>query len=95
MYFNLGKIPKGMRQVLDERGVNTHGMKAEKMRETLGSHSDFKNEKSSVERHLGEEKEHIVYMLPKYHCELNRLNLDYTDKRFEDMSWFLRDTGVT
>lgn len=49
---NLGKIPKGMRQVLKERGVNTQGMKAEKMREVLGSHPDFKNEKSSVERFL-------------------------------------------
>ena len=71
MCFNLGKIPKGMRRVLEERGVDTRGMKAEKMREVLGSHPDFKNEKSSIERFLGEEKKHIVYMLPKYHCELN------------------------
>ena len=41
------------------------------MREILGSHPDFKDEKSSAERFLGEEKKHIVYMLPKYHCELN------------------------
>ncbi len=71
MYFNLGKIPKGMRRVLEEREVDTRGMKAETMREMLGSHPDFKNEKSSIERFLGEEKKHIVYMLPKYHCELN------------------------
>ena len=71
MHYNLGKIPKGMRQILEERGVNTRGMKAEQMREVLGSHPDFKNEKSSIERFLLEERKHIVYMLPKYHCELN------------------------
>ena len=68
--YNLG-IPKGMRVVLEERGVNTHTMTAEKMREILGSHPDFANEKSSIELFLGEEKLHIVYMLPKYHPELN------------------------
>ena len=46
-------------------------MKAEDMRAALGSHPDFKNEKSSIERFLVEEKGHIVYMLPKFHCELN------------------------
>ena len=71
MYFNLGMIPKGMQQVLEERGVNAHGMKADKMRDILGSHPDFTKEKSSVERFLGKEKKHIAYMLPKYHCELN------------------------
>ena len=63
--------PKGLRVVLEERGVNTHKMTAENMREILGSHPDFVNEKSSVERFLSEEEGHIVYMLPKYHCELN------------------------
>ena len=71
MYFNLEKIPRGMRQVLEERGVNTRGMKADEMRTVLGSHPDFKYEKSSIERFLVEEKKHIMYMLPKYHCELN------------------------
>lgn len=70
MSYNLG-ISKGMRVVLEERGVNTHTMTAKKMREILGSHPDFVNEKSSIERFLGEEKGHIVYMLPKYHPELN------------------------
>ena len=57
--------------MLEQRGVNTRGMNAERMREILGSHSDFKNEKSRIERFLVEEKGHIVYFLPKYHCELN------------------------
>ena len=70
MNYSLG-IPKGMRVILEERGVNTRGMNADKMREVLGRHPDFKNGKSSIERFLEEEKGHIVYMLPKFHCELN------------------------
>ena len=33
MSFDLGKIPKGMRRVLEEREVDISGMKAEKMRD--------------------------------------------------------------
>ena len=67
---NCNGVPKGLRAVLEERGVNTRGMTADKMRKTLQSHADFKNEKSRVERYL-EQRRHIVYFLPKYHCELN------------------------
>ena len=37
-------VPKGLRMVLEERGVNTRGMNGDKMNEILGSHPDFKNE---------------------------------------------------
>ena len=70
MNFAIG-VPKGLRNVLEERGVNTRGMNGDQMREVLGSHSDFKNEKSLIERFLAEEKRHIVYFLPKFHPELN------------------------
>ena len=43
-------IPKEMRIVLEERGVNTHAMTREKMREVLACHADFKHEKSRIER---------------------------------------------
>ena len=46
-------------------------MKADDMRDILSSHPDFQNEKSMIEHFLFEEKGHIVYMLPKFHCELN------------------------
>ena len=62
MNYALG-IPKRMRVVLEERGIDMKNMNAEKMREVLSSHSDFKNEKSRIERYLTEEKGHIVYML--------------------------------
>ena len=39
-------IPKGLCAVLEERGINTKGMNADKMREILGSHPDFRNEKN-------------------------------------------------
>ena len=65
------RVPKGMRVVLEERGSSTHHMVADQIREVLNSHPDFKNEKSTIERFLVEEKGNITYMLPKFHCELN------------------------
>lgn len=64
-------VPKGMKVVLQERGVDTSKLNAEQMREELRSHPDFKYEKSRIERYLTEECKHLMYMLPKYHCELN------------------------
>lgn len=70
MNFSIG-VPKGLRVVLEERGVCTRGMRAEEMRQILANHADFKNERTRVERFLVEEKKHIAYFLPKFHCELN------------------------
>lgn len=56
--------------MLRERGVNTDGMKAEDMRKELGSHQDFKFEKTRVE-HLLKGHGHRVLFIPKYHCKLN------------------------
>ena len=44
--------PKGLCIVLEEWGVNTCGMNADQMCKVLGSHSDFQNEKSLIERFL-------------------------------------------
>lgn len=70
MNYALG-VPKGMRVVLEERGINTQLMTADRMREILSGHPDFLNEKSLIERFLVEERGHVVRMLPKFHCELN------------------------
>ena len=64
------KIAKGMRMVLEERGVSTAGKNADWMRKELASHPDFKNEKNMVERFLVG-KGHICVFLPKFHPELN------------------------
>ena len=58
MVFSIG-VPKGLIQVLKERGKYRPGMK---LRQEISSHPDFKNEKS---------KGHSCIFLPKFHCELN------------------------
>ena len=62
--------PKGMKLILEERGINTSGMKKEDMQAVLASHSDFKREKSRIETLLIKHG-HIPIFLPKYHPELN------------------------
>ena len=37
-------IPKGLRVILQERGINTTGMKLEDIRKVLSQHSDFQDE---------------------------------------------------
>ena len=48
MNYSLG-VPKGMRVILQERGIDTRGIVANDMREVLASHPDFQNEKSRIE----------------------------------------------
>ena len=38
-------IPKGMRSILEERGVETTGMKGNEMRQILKSYPNFQNQK--------------------------------------------------
>jgi len=64
-------VPKCLRAVLEFCGFNTKGMSTDKIREILGSHSDFQTEVARIEKFLTEEYRHICYFLPKYHCELN------------------------
>ena len=44
------KVAKGLKMVLEERGVSTAGKSADWMRETLAKHSDFRDEKSMIEQ---------------------------------------------
>ena len=64
--------PKGMKMILEERGIDTAKMKAADMRLVLSGHRDFKYEKTSLE-HLMDEKGHKCYYIPKFHCELNSI----------------------
>ena len=59
-----------MRQVLEERKIDTNGMRAPDMRLVLGAHTDFKYEKTALE-HFMQERGHQAIFLPKFHCELN------------------------
>ena len=69
MVFDNG-TPKGMKQVLFERGINTTKMKADEMREILQNMPDFKYEKTKVEKLLNSNN-FQSYFIPKFHCELN------------------------
>ena len=69
MSFNLG-VPKGIKQVLKERGINVDGLNGDQMREILKNHDDFKNEKPQVIKFL-ESKGHTALFLPKFHPEIN------------------------
>ena len=67
--FALG-IPKGMRRVLEERGINTSSLISPQMKEILANHDDFKGEKPKVINYL-HERGHTALFLPKFHPELN------------------------
>ena len=60
MNYALG-IPKGLRMVLEERGVNTKGLNEDEMREILGAHPDFKNEVTSGKVSFGGEAPHCLH----------------------------------
>ena len=51
MVFNVG-VPKGLIQVLKERGRYRNGMKLNEMRAEISGHPDFKNEKTKIEHFL-------------------------------------------
>lgn len=38
------KVAKGMKMVLEERGISTAGKTGDWMRKTLGEHSDFRDD---------------------------------------------------
>ena len=69
MCFNIG-VPKGMKIILEERGINTDSLHKEDMQMILKNHEDFRNEKPRIIRFL-EEKGHKALFLPKFHPELN------------------------
>ena len=55
--------PKGMKVVLKERGVDTHGMNAEKMREKLNTYEDFKIQKTILEEYVEQRGHLYVYTI--------------------------------
>ena len=62
-------VPKGMRIVLQERGVDTTKMKAKDMRDLLKTFPDFNRQKNILEDYI-ERRGHICVYYPKFHCEL-------------------------
>lgn len=62
--------PKGMRTVLEERGINTKGMTADKLREELKKFDDFRFSPTILEEVVAA-RNHVCLYLPRFHCELN------------------------
>ena len=63
-------MAKGMKEILEERGINTSTLTGPQMRIILANHTDFSNEKTVVE-HFLLDRGHLVRFIPKFHCELN------------------------
>jgi len=62
---------KGMKCVLEERGIDTHKMKADKMREELRKFEDFNCDGVPLVEEMVTERGHMCVFIPKFHCELN------------------------
>ena len=62
--------PKGLKMVLEERGVDVRKMKREGMVAKLSSFDDFKNGKNKVQRLLARFEIRAFFLL-KFHPELN------------------------
>ncbi len=62
--------PKGLKSVLQERGIDTASMKRPEMVSILSDHADFKEQRTILHDFLTE-KSHVCLYFPKYHCELN------------------------
>ena len=64
-------VPKGIRAVLEERALIPVQWTLTKWERVWAcSQLDFKNEKLTIERFLVDGRGQIVYMLPKFHCEV-------------------------
>jgi len=84
MNYALG-VPKGMRVILQERGVNTSRMVGDQMREILAEMDDFKNEKSLIEHYLTEKGPHSSSSSPKFHPELNPI-----ERVWAQLKWYTK-----
>lgn len=62
---------KGMRRVLEERGVDTTKMKAVEMREELRKFDDFRCDGVPIVQEVISARGHMCLFIPRFHCELN------------------------
>lgn len=63
-------VPKGLKHVLCERGVDLSSMKKDAMMAELASHEDFKNEPCILEKCITD-KGHSMKFIPKFHVEFS------------------------
>ena len=58
-------VAKGMKEILEERGINTSTLTGPQMRIILANHTDFSNEKTVVE-HFLLDRGHLVRFIPSF-----------------------------
>ena len=63
-------LQKGLKTVLEERGVNVKKMHKDDMIKTLSEMRDFKFQKSRVKEVILK-RGHRVMFIPKFYCEIN------------------------
>jgi hypothetical protein len=68
--------PKGLKQILWERGLYVNGMNKSQMQHCLSNCPDFKNEKIGIQKLL-ESRGHILIVSPKCHPELAGSGIEY------------------
>ncbi len=68
--------PKGLKLVLQERGVDTAGMVAATMKARLSEFPDFSSPRTLLEEKV-ESRGHICVFFPKFHCELNAIERNW------------------
>ena len=68
--------PKGIKQILYERGLYENGMDGDTMRKTLTNCSDFKEEVGVIEEVLLN-RGHVLIMSPKCHPEIAGCGIEY------------------
>ena len=63
-------VQKGIKSILQERGLWTDSLKLPEARKLLAEQPDFRQQQEWVVETLTKAGHHIIY-LPKFHCELN------------------------
>ena len=65
---------KGVRQILWERGLWRDDLRLESARDLLDAQPDFREAKSALQEMI-EDRGHRCIFLPKFHCELNPIEM--------------------
>lgn len=74
--------PKGLKRVMQERGVDCSGLNADKMREILSKHKDFMEQKTILQETV-EKRGNICLFFPKFHYELNPIECNWCHSKKE------------
>lgn len=77
---------KGLRTILQERGLWRDGMLKAEAASVLAECSDFKHEKTELEKVVStfaslSQTQHSVLFLPKFHCEFNPIELAWAKSK--------------